>query len=541
MNTKARTPAPRPTGGGRAARINFLAPLHLARAWAIVGAGLQRKHGVAGLRFDEEAARDVLLVRAIESEDAEAVVLTRDDRQYATTVALNSTRLGETADARHTAAFLTRRAGLALDRLVGRYPMLQRARNLARWPLFLNWALPLSALLIGLASNAIEGDRLNILAFPLLGMIAWNLAVYALLLLRSVRAWVGGGKRATPSPPVINWMLRTANAHLAGHPTLERAVTRFGRDWAALATPLTRCRASRTLHLSAATFALGIIAGMFARARYTAAYTAGWAGTWAGAETEIAAFLKLVLGPASALTGISLPTIERLRELRGAGENAGDWLVLWMVTAALFVIAPRLVLALGSLSRCRQLSRRFEIARDLYVRRVLRDALGRTSTVRVVPYGFKLAGQSGDKLKRLLVAGLGEKTTVHTDALVRYGEEDDWVAQQASQAGNADQLIVLFNLASTPEAENHGAFVARLQKQLNHNPELMVLLDDSGFMHKVRGQAYAPRRLEERLQGWRTMLASFEIVPIRVSLDPSTSSEGASELEQALLRSTGAG
>ncbi|MBA3526711.1 MAG: hypothetical protein H0T82_07310, partial [Sphingomonas sp.] len=101
---------------------------------------------MAQLRFSEEAARDVLLVRAIEGEDTAAAILTREDRQYATSAALAASPLRESPSARETAAFLSRRAGLALDRLVARYPMLQRARTLARWPPALNWLLPLAAL-----------------------------------------------------------------------------------------------------------------------------------------------------------------------------------------------------------------------------------------------------------------------------------------------------------------------------------------------------------------------------------------------------------
>ncbi len=494
---------------------------------------------MAGLRLPEDAARDVLLVRAVESEDPQAGVQTRDDRQYATAAALSAAPLGESADRRQTAAFLARRAALALDRLVARYPMLQRPRNLTRWPRWLNWVLPLTALVVGLATNAIEGDRLNILAFPLLGMLAWNLAVYLWLLVTAVRRWLAADKRASGPPAIVGWMLRPASGHLAGHPTLERSVVRFGRDWAAAAEPLTRSRASRTLHLSAATFALGIVAGMFARARYTAEYSAGWAGTWAGAEAEIAALLKIVLGPASALTGIALPTVERLRELRGAGENAGDWLILWMVTAILFVIAPRLVLALGSLVRSAQLRRRLEIPHDFYVRRVLRDAIGRGRIVRVVPYSFEPTREAHDKLRRLLVAALGEKTTVETDTTVPYGDEDEWIARQGERLGQADQLIILFNLASTPEAENHGAMVQGVRNRLGNEAELTVLLDDSSFMHKHRGQPSGPRRLDERLQAWRAVMTACAIEPIRVSLNSDSDPDEARVLEQALLHSTG--
>ncbi|MCA1713975.1 MAG: hypothetical protein LC715_02210, partial [Gammaproteobacteria bacterium] len=402
-------------------------------------------------------------------------------------------------------------------------------------PQFLNWAMPLAALVIGLATNAIEGQQLNILAFPLLGMLAWNVAVYIWLLVTWIRRR-SDDERAASKPTMLGWMLRPATAQLAGHPTLERAVARFGRDWTTAAARLNRSRASRALHFSAGTFALGIVAGMFARARYTAEYTAGWAGTWAGAEAEVAALLKVILGPASALTGIALPTVERLRELRGVRENAGDWLILWIVTAAVLVIVPRLLLALGSTLRSAQLKRRFEIEHNFYVRRILRDASGRARTVRVIPYAFDLAAEPRDTLKRLLVDALGDRTAVQTDASIVYGDEDRWIERQAGQLAEADQLILLFNLASTPEAENHGALVGRLRDQLKDQAELTVLLDQSGFMHKLRGQASAPRRLEERLQAWRAVLASSQVGPIPVMLD-SADPDAARALERAMLQS----
>lgn len=493
---------------------------------------------MAGLRLTEEAARDVLLVRAIEAEDSQAAILTREDRQFATAAALNASRMSETPAAPETASFLARRAANALDRLVARYPKLQRARNLTRWPQWLNWALPAGALVIGLATNAIDGDRLNILAFPLLGMIAWNLAVYAWLLFNWLRR--AAGRRATDRPVSrpLDWFLSPPSTQLAGHPTLERAVSRFGSDWVAVAAPLTRTRANRTLHLSAAAFAAGLIAGMFARARYTTEYSAGWAGTWAGAEAEVAAVLKVVLGPASAFTGKPLPTVERLRDLRGAAENAGDWLILWMVTAALFVIVPRLLLALGSLIRSERLKRRLRIDHDFYVRRVVRDAGGRARRVRVVPYAFDIEHDAADKLKRLLVEVLGEKATVEVDPPVAYGAEDQWLAAEGQQLKHWDQLMLLFNLSSTPEAENHGAFVSGIRQRLGNAVELLVLLEDSGFVQRHRGQASGARRLDERLHTWRAVLAAGNVQPVRVSLDEAPLGDASRALEQALLRGT---
>jgi hypothetical protein len=63
---------------------------------------------VASLKLTEEAARDVLLVRSIEAEDVASAILTRDDRQHATAVALQSNSLRDRPNARETASFLTR-------------------------------------------------------------------------------------------------------------------------------------------------------------------------------------------------------------------------------------------------------------------------------------------------------------------------------------------------------------------------------------------------------------------------------------------------
>jgi hypothetical protein len=486
---------------------------------------------VAQLRLREEAARDVLLLRAIEGEDPQCAVFTREDRQYATASALQTEHLGENGDS----VFLASRARVALDRLIGRYPLLQRARTVGTWPRWLNLALPAAALTLGLLSNRVEGDTFNILAFPLLGMLAWNFGVYLLLLLRAIHQAIGGSTAKGKVPAWADRALRPAAARLAGHPALERAVTRFGHDWVSAAAPITRARARRTLHLSAALLAFGIIAGMLIRARYTAEYTAGWAGTWTGAENEVAALLRIVLGPASAITGIILPTAERLRDLRGTAENAGDWLILWTVTGTLFVIVPRLLLAGWEGTRSAVLSRRVGVERNFYVRSLMRNALGRPSAARVVPYSFDLDEQSGDTLKTLLRQALGEKSSVKVDSAVPYGEEDAWMEREGSSLTNADHLILLFSIGSTPEAENHGAFVQGVQSRLGEQAHLTVLLDDSSFLRKLRGQPSAERRLKERLDAWNAVLAGTRLKPLRVNLSSDADPAAAHDLEQAFF------
>jgi hypothetical protein len=493
---------------------------------------------VTELRLREAAAIDALLVRGIETEDADGLVLTREDRRYATGAALAATPIGDPPSPRDTAAFVTRRSALALERLLARYPTLQRVRALSRWPGWLSWALPFGAFAIGVATDALDGERLNILAFPLLALIAWNLVTYLVLLVQALSRRL---QRRPPSHPLrrwLEWLVRPASARLAGQPTLERGVQRYARDWSHAAARLTRSRAARTLHLGAAMFALGVLAGMLLRARYAGSYTAGWSGTWAGAETEIAALLKVVLGPASLLTSKALPSVERIRELRGGGENAGDWLVLWTVTAALFVVIPRLVLAALAGAQATLLAQRLPLADDFYLRSLLRNALGRPGVARVVPYSFDLPPDGRERLTRLVQSATGDKTRVTVDPAVAYGAEDEWLTRDGASLGAADHLILLFNLASTPEAENHGALVAGVRQRIGAGATaLLALLDDSSFRHKLRGQGSTDRRIADRMDAWRAVLAPAAVTPVAVTLDAGDEAAGARNLEQALLRS----
>ena len=483
------------------------------------------------LHLKEAAAREVLLVRAIESEDPQGAVLTQEDRRYASATALLEHGLGDDPGAAQTGAFLQRRANLAMTRLLARYPVLRRVCGLSRWPHWANWLFPLGALAIGTATNVLDGPRLNILAFPLLGMLAWNLAVYLWLVVTALTP----RREKRPVLQLVERWLQPIVARLAAQPTLERGVTRFAGDWAETAGALTRLRISRTLHFAAALFAVGVLAGMLARARYTASYSAGWAGTWAGAEQEIAWLIGVILGPASWLTGIALPTAERLGDLRESSENAGNWLILWSVTTVLFVVLPRLLLGLGCALRAGIRARRLPVpgTEDFYVRRLIRDALGRPGTARIVPYGLQLSELGRERLERLVQQAAGEKTRVRIDPAVDYGAEDTWLAEEGETLGDADQLLLLFNLGSTPEAENHGAFALGVRQRLAADGTgLTLLLDEGAFRSR-----FGVRRSDERLRAWQQVLAPTGLEPVPVAIDAGGEEEvGVRTLERALQR-----
>lgn len=489
------------------------------------------------IRIGEAAAAKLLLVRAIETEDRDAALLTADDRRYASHAALAGLQ-GRPGTRGEAAQFLTRRAEIALERLGGRFPSLNKYVAAIRWPFWLSVGIPILALLLGLSTDAFAGKRLNIVAFPLLGLLAWNLAVFVTLAVN----WLA--KAFRPRSGTIGWlenavsrMIQPKSDRLASQPTLERGLIRFAGDWAAASGELTDVRLRRTLHLGAALFAAGVIAAMLLRARYMAEYEAGWAGTWVGAEHEIATLLRVVLGPASWLTGLPLPSAAQLQQLRGSGQNAGNWLLLWAVTAALFVIMPRLLLALLSGLHAEVLRRRLPIRQDFYLRSLLRDVLGEAGKARVVAYAVDLVGDKRQRLARMLGAAFGEKVSLSFDPPIAYGTEDDWVSANASALSSSDYLILLFSLSSTPEAENHGAFAGSVRKQLAGGPtSFIILLEEGTFRARLQGSPSSDRRIAERVQAWNAVLASAGAQPTLISLDASTENEAAQALERALLR-----
>jgi hypothetical protein len=86
--------------------------------------------------MNEDGARRLALIRAIETEDIAEAVLARDDRSYATGLALAEVGQanGGQAARQQGDLFLERRSGLAFDRLAARYPAVVQAEQRARWP-----------------------------------------------------------------------------------------------------------------------------------------------------------------------------------------------------------------------------------------------------------------------------------------------------------------------------------------------------------------------------------------------------------------------
>lgn len=462
--------------------------------------------------MNEAAARDVLLVRAIESTDTAQTVLTPTDREYAGRTAAELARW-QAAEQRTPADvdhFLAQRARLLLDKLAERQRAARRTAQALAWRPWIGVALPLAALVAGPLFERI-GDRghVNVLAFPLLALLLWNIAVYLLL----VVAWVARRISARSTHPARG--LRGALHGLAlraappGTGPLAPALARFVDDWLAASAPLTAARIARTLHLAAALFALGAVAGLYVRG-LVFDYRAGWESTFLE-PSAVQALLSTVLGPAAHALGQVFPDVDEIARLRfvpgTTGESAARWIHWYALTAAAVVMLPRLLLAAVSGWRAQRLAQRFPL--DLtapYFRRLLGGFSSEAAAVRALPFSYTLDDTSTQGLRAIAGHVFGPAVTLDLGPPIAFGDEARAAAARTEAVAPVMLDLALFNLAATPEPENHGAFLAALATLAG--PQRAALVDEGPYRRRLGEQAGGATRLAERRDAWRAFAAS---------------------------------
>lgn len=463
--------------------------------------------------MNESAARDTLLLRAWETRLPAAPHWTDEDRAWASRAAAEIEGEGAALD-----AYVARRSALGVERLLGREPRLRGLLAAVRWRPWIGWALVLMALVAGFATDAIGADkRINILAPPLLGILAWNLAVYVALAARA------GLRLATPQPrapgPLSRALARLARGSFAAPIGIERgapALAAFLREWVRASGTLTAARIARVLHVAAVAFALGALAGLYLRG-LALEYRAGWESTFLDAHS-VHQLIGVVLGPASGLTGIGIADETRLAAIRfaaGPGENAAPWIHLYAVTLALVVLLPRTLLALAERWRESRLATRFPLALDdSYFQSLARTHRGEAAAVRVFPYGVALTPQSTLALNTLLARAFGSDAEVAIAATTAFGGEDTLPEHPLADRPLA-LVAALFASTATPEAEHHGAFVSALSQRLPATTPFLVIVEESAFRQRFAAQ---PARHDQRRAAWRRMLGAIDREPVFIDL-----------------------
>ena len=472
--------------------------------------------------MNEAAARRTVLVRAFEREPA-SETWSDDDRAWATQAAAKVEGEGAAAD-----ALIARRASLAVEKLSTRDKRVSRLLASVTWPAWIGWVIPVLGFAAGAAADSIgAGQRVNLLAPPLLALLVWNLAIYVVILARGT--WGLVDSRARGLGPIARLLARFAHVTGAAPRRGGKVAAEFVGEWIQASARLTAARIGRVLHASAAAFALGALAALYVRG-IAFEYRAGWESTFLDAPA-VQALLDVVLGPASALTGIGLPDVDgyaRLRFSAGNGVIAAPWLHLYAVTVGFVVVLPRVLLALGDRWMEARLAARFPLPlQEPYFRALISTLREEPVVARVVPYSAQISPQATLNLNSLFTQALGARTSVSVAPATAFGAEDDIDPRQI--VGDATLLAALFALTATPEAENQGAFVDRLRAAA-HAHKLVALVDESAF----RRQFGATPRLDERRALWRSFAAERSVPVVFVDLERPDLAAARQSLQAAL-------
>jgi hypothetical protein len=463
------------------------------------------------LRQDE--LRCVLLVKAIEEADREGTLVPLADRAAATRTAARSQAPEQMG---------VERARILFAKIVARHPSVDVVSSLAGGPAWAGGVLMALALVLGFALSALDGTRrINVLAFPLLGLVLWNLAVYAVIFANGIRARAKNTPPRRPLPEMLAQLGKEQVSRLvaksgAFNAPLAEALGRFTREWFDCARPLLVARATRVFHLCAAAVGIGLVAGLYLRG-IAFDYQAGWESTFFDAS-RARTVLAVLYGPASIVTEIPIPDAAHLEAIRwkdgAGGERAASWIHLTAATAILFVVLPRLALALlATLSIARWSSRApLPVSLTLYFRNAFGaqgDAFGR-GLVTVIPYAYEPDEASRAGLRALLPAALGESITLDARAPVRFGDEEEFL-RGLVDASKRDAVVLLFNLAATPEEENHGIVVTGVRDWLTRgapHAQLMVLVDEGPYAVRMGAAGGADARVAERRRAWQEFVAA---------------------------------
>ncbi len=486
--------------------------------------------------MNEASARDVTLLEAFETAQPASSTWSADDRAWADRVALEAAGSDAAAD-----QFIVQRARHALQRLA------PRERLAARWLAQPVWqqrwiaVVALLALVIGIAADSLGGafgasQRINLLAPPLWGVLLWNAIVYLALagaalagLLRQGGSEPGPLVRATRS--LMRVRRRLPRASTGGS---APALRLFGKLWATRSRALTTWRTETVLHAGAAALAIGLIAGMYLRG-LVFDYRAVWESTFLSNEVAHS-LVGLVLGPASQLSGIALPDLDGFAALRAVhgdakpGASAAPWIHLLALTLSLFVVLPRVLLALWSASRSGLRGRRFPMPLDEpYFQRLVRLQRGGAALLQVWPYACTPSPQATLALRARLADAFGARVGLGIAPTVAYGGEDD--ALLAVDPGTTHGLV-LFDMSTTPEAETHGRFIERVAAALPAGATIAVLIDEAAFRQRFGALA---DRIVQRQNAWRACCESLGLAAVFVDLDAGASPAFEAELRSALV------
>ena len=471
-------------------------------------AAISRDVGVAAA-YPASTARAILLVQALEEQDPQGHIVDLEARRNATLKAL----------ATKSDDWLGRRALELVERLRRDRPGWLRAAAGVEWTGRRVLGALAFAFAFGVAGNALGPSHLiNILAPPLLGLMAWNGAMYLVLLGRFFFAAPAAPPSLDDAPPKSAWWSRLlpAGPSLQAEPEAPEAripVLAAAR-WTSVARHLHAARLQCLLHVASIVAVLGLVLGMYARGLIFE-YRATWESTFLSAAT-VDSWVGTLTAPARALTGIDLPDAASVAA--PSSGPAAPWIHLWAVTALLFVGLPRGLAALFQLWRARHLARRLPLSLPaIYVQRLRASAETRREQVQVLLYSYRPTEKTLDRLRRALLDLVGARAAMQVLPPLDYGAD-------LPPAAGAGLRVVVFSATHTPELEVHGEWLAALKQDVADGARLLLVVDESPFLQRLGDESGS--RLESRRKAWRRTFEHAELPAAFVELGQGGDSGG---------------
>ena len=456
----------------------------------------------------------ILVIQALEQSDPQGQYISHSTRQRA------NQHAKKLSSPENAIQFITHRTESLWNFLSSSYPMVTESfRGVQADIPSLVMVVP--AFAGGLLINGLgTTQRVNLLNFPLLLLLLWNLSIYALTLLLPLL-----GK--DPTGPLLR-SVTTGVAKLTEmlgkrpwHPIAQPGST--GREWARQSTerfmnlwwkqghPLLISRVRHLLHLGAACLAIGIILSMYFHG-LVLDYQATWESTFLS-PAQVHSVLHGLLGPAAWLLGFPFPPVDAIAQLQAPGHgSAAQWIHMWALTGLAGIVLPRLIFAWVSGHSAHKAAESFTLPLDEpYYLQLLNANRGQGTQIEIVPYSYQPSAGTLEFLGKGLLNLIGNQATLHWREPLPYGQESfPWL-----KATSSPQTVVLVcNLAQTPEGEVHGEVFRALQTHIEASKgqnQLLLLLDQEPYR-----QMADSAQMVERLQTWQRLADDYhlQIVPL---------------------------
>lgn len=464
----------------------------------------------------------ILYIQAMEQTDPQALSIPSSMRQRATQHAKTLSTHLPPSSPEGSIQFLTNRAESLWNFVSSSYPAMTESFHGAQMdiPYFM---VMVPAFIAGLLINGLgPSQRVNLLNFPLLVLLLWNIGVFALtLLLPHLEKHSNGPLLRSLSTGLakMSGMLEKGPWHhvtLPGSTDLwwvRQSAERFMNLWWVQGHPVIISRVRHLLHLGAACLALGVILSMYFRG-LVLDYQATWESTFLS-PAHVHAILHGLLGPAAWLLGLPFPQVEDIAQLQAPGHgSAGLWIHMWALTGFVGIVLPRLILAWISSRSARKAAESFTLPLDEpYYLQLLSPDRGGGTQIDIVPYSYQPSPAAMEFLGKCLLDLIGNQATLYWREPLPYGQESfDWLKATSSP----QTVVILCNLAQTPEAEVHGEIFRALQTQidaLKGQHQLLLLLDQEPYRHLAHSG-----HMVERQQTWQRLADDYhlQIVPFDV-------------------------